>query len=192
MSLSNRTILPVVFSALAFLAGCGGGSSVPIPVPPPSGSFSNSDLNGTYTFSVAGANSVGVFAMAGTFVACGCSGGTIASGTVDLNDPTGPAALSTIGSNSTYQITPDGRGLARLFITMTGNVTQEIDLDFVLASSSHGLVIRYDGNGTGSGSIDLQTAAVAQSTLTATPYAFSLSGADNSNFPLSAVGALSI
>lgn len=192
MSLSHRMILPVVFSALAALVGCGGGSSVPVPVPPPSGSFSNSDLNGTYTFSVAGANGSGVFAMAGTFVACGCSGGTISSGTIDLNDPTGPAALSTIASNSTYQITPDGRGLARLFITMPGNVTQEIDLDFVLASSSHALVIRYDGFGTGSGTIDLQPAAVAQSTLTATPYAFSLSGADNSNFPLSAVGALTL
>lgn len=190
--MSNRIIVPVVFSALAVLAGCGGGTSVPAPVPPPSGNFSNADLNGTYTFSVAGANVNGVFAMAGTFVACGCSGGTISSGTVDLNDPSGPAAASTIGSNSTYQVTADGRGIARLFITMTGNITQEIDLDFVLTSSSHGLVSRFDGLGTGSGTIDLQPAAVTQNTLTATPYAFFLSGGDNNNAAFSTVGAFTL
>jgi hypothetical protein len=191
MSLSNRIILPIFFSTLAILAGCGSGGGNPVPQPPPSGSFSNTDLNGFYTFSVAGANVSGVFAMAGTLVACGCSAGTITSGTVDLLDPTGPAVASPIGNNSTYSITPDGRGTARLFIDI-GGFLDEIDLDFVLTSSSHGLVIRFDGNGTGSGSIDLSPADVAQGSLTATPYAFFLSGGDLSNFPLSTVGAFSL
>jgi len=133
-----------------------------------------------------------MFAMAGTLVACGCTPGTISSGVVDVNDPSGPAVAATIGNNSTYNITTDGRGSARLFITPTGGQTFEIDIDFVLASSSHGLVIRYDGFGTGSGTIDLQPSVISQDSLAATPYAFFLSGADNSNNSLATVGALTL
>jgi len=191
MSIRSRVFVPVVFSALAILAGCSGNSTSK-PTPPPSGGFTNTSLNGTYTFSVAGQDGAGIFGMAGSFVACGCSQGTIASGDVDLANPTGPTPGS-IGGNSTYQITSDGRGTARLFITTTANVTlPEIDLDFVLTSSSHGLVIRIDGSGTGSGSIDLQPNAVAQTSLDATPYAFFLSGGDLGNLPLSTVGALTV
>jgi len=190
MSLGNRLFLPVILSALAILAGCGGGSGISHPTPPPSGGFSNSNLNGTYTFSVAGANVNGVFGMAGTLVACGCSQGSISSGIVDVNDPTGPLIAAAIGNNSVYNITTDGRGTAQLFITPTGNSTFEIDIDFVLLSSSHGLIIRYDGFGTGSGTIDLQPAAIAQNSLAATPYAFMLSGADLNNNSLSTVGSM--
>jgi len=193
MSLRNRLVLPVILSALAVLAGCGGGGSISNPTPPPSGGFTNSNFNGTYTFSIAGANGNGIFAMAGTLVACGCSSGTIASGTVDLNDPAnGAIVAATIGNNSVYSITTDGRGTAQLFITPIGGSQTEIDLDFVLTSSSHGLVIRFDGNGTGSGTIDLQPSAVAQSDLSVTPYAYSLSGSDGSQDAVNAVGAMTL
>src|SRR4051812_38315760 len=193
MLLHKRFILPVILSSLAVLAGCGGGgNNVKPPTPPPSGAFSNSNFNGTYTFSVAGSNTAGIFTMAGTLVACGCTQGTISSGVVDVNDPTGPAVGATIGNNSTYDITSDGRGSARLFITPSGGAAFEIDINFVLSSSSHGLVIRYDGNGTGSGTIDLQPSVISQNSLAATPYAFFLSGADTSNNPLATVGALTL
>jgi len=192
MSFGTRTVVPAIFSALAILAGCGGGSRAPQPTPPPSGAFSNTSLNGTYTFSVTGANGNGIFAMAGTLVACGCSQGTISSGTVDLNDPLGPAAAATIGGNSTYRITSDGRGTARLFITAGTVPLNEIDLDFVLSSSSHGVVIRFDSAGTGSGTIDLQTAGVTAAALVSTPYAFFLSGGDLNNTPVTTAGALAL
>src|SRR5579872_5811646 len=113
MSLRNRIFLLFSLSALAILAACGGGGSTPpvIPTPPPTGGFSNSNLNGTYTFSISGANVNGLFAMAGSFTACGCSAGTISAGTIDVVDPlNGPLAAVALGTNSTYQISADGRG----------------------------------------------------------------------------------
>jgi hypothetical protein len=189
----TRFVAAIAFSTLAILAGCGGGSGTQRPTPPPSGGFTNSSLHGNYTFSVAGADSAGIFTMAGSFVACGCSQGTISSGTVDVTNPSGMFPASALASNSSYHITPDGRGVARLFITPTSNASLgEIDVDFVLSSSSHGLVIRFDASGTGSGSIDQQPSALAQTALTATPYAFSLSGGDFNNSPITMVGAFTV
>lgn len=192
MSLRNLIILPIALSALVVLASCGGTSTAP-PTPPPSGGFNNSSLNGPYTFSVAGADVNGIFSMAGTLVACGCSAGNVTSGNVDLVSPGGAISAATLSSSSTYKITADGRGFARLLYTMQGTVgTNEADLDFVLTSSSHGLVIRFDGFGTGSGTIDARPSAVAQSALSATPYSFSLAGADMSNNSFFAVGAFTL
>jgi len=190
MSLPNRLVLPIILSSLAVLAGCGSGTKNP--TAPPAGAFGNTNFNGTYTFSVLGfdANS-SEFAMAGSLTACGCAAGTIAGGSVDVVDNTGTDSAAALGSNSTYSITSDGRGFARLFITPTGGTAFEIDVDFVLTSSSHGLITRYDGSGTGSGTIDLQT-AVAQSGLASVPFAFSLSGTDLAGNPLAQVGAFTL
>jgi hypothetical protein len=188
MSVRKGISLLVALFALSFLIACGS-SSVNHSTPPPSGGFSNTNFNGTYTFSLSGVNGNGIFAMAGSLVACGCSAGTISSGTVDFDDPTTSAPSSTIGNNSTYTINPDGRGFARLFITTTASIAFEVDIDFVLTSSSHGAVIRYDVNGTGSGTIDLQSSSTALGTTT---YAFSLSGSDPSSVPLATVGAFTL
>src|SRR5208282_6111204 len=118
--------------------GCGSsGNSV---TPPPSGAFSNTNFNGTYTFSISGSDLNGTLTMAGSLVACGCTQGTISAGYVDFDDPTGFAPAATIGSNSLYEISKDGRGVAKLFITSGGVEFPEIDVDFVLTSSSHGLI----------------------------------------------------
>jgi hypothetical protein len=195
MSLRNRIVLPVILFALAVLAGCGGSSSSN-PVPPPSGAYSNTNFNGTYTFSVlgedVGTGSGSPFAMSGSLTACGCSAGTISAGTVDLIDDTGIASAAAIGSNSVYSISQDGRGFGKLFITPTGGTAFEVDVDFVLTSSSHGLITRFDGNGTGSGTIDLQSAAVAQSSLASTPYVVSLAGTDLAGDPLISSGAFTL
>jgi hypothetical protein len=189
MSVRNGIVLLLALSSLAFLAACGGGSSAHNSTPPPSGAFSNTNFNGTYTFSVSGVNGNGIFAMAGALVACGCSGGNISSGTVDFDDPSGFAPSSTIGNNSTYTVSTDGRGFAKLFITTTASVAFEVDIDFVLTSSSHASIIRYDGTGTGSGTMDLQSTATLNTTNT---YAFSLSGSDVANVPLATVGSFSL
>ena len=143
-SLRNRLVLPILLSGLAALAGCSSSNSVE---PPPSGAFSNTDFNGTYTFSVEGSDANGIFMMAGSLTACGCTAGTISGGTVDFDDAVNNvpniAPASAIGSNSTYHITADGRGTANLSITPTGGTAFPVTVDFVLTSSSHGLIIRY-------------------------------------------------
>jgi hypothetical protein len=186
MSVRNAIVLFLALSTLSLLVGCGGGTNAV--TPPPTGGFSNTDFSGTYTFSVEGQDQSGIFAMAGSLMACGCSNGNISTGTVDVVDPLGPTPAAAIGSNSVYSISQDGRGFAKLFITPVGGTQSEVDVDFVLTSGSHGLIIRFDGNGTGSGTIDLQSTA----TLGDVAYAFFLSGSDNANIPLATAGAFTL
>src|SRR5438270_3915964 len=96
MSVRNRLFLPIIFSPLVMLAGCGGnGLSIAKPVAPPSGKFSNSNLSGTYVFSISGIDANGApYSVVGSFTANGSGGnggGAITGGTIDMND----ASLST-------------------------------------------------------------------------------------------------
>jgi hypothetical protein len=194
MSLCNRFVLVVALLSLAFLAGCG--SSNPSAVPPPTGGFSNSNLNGTYVFSITGTDVNGdPYAMVGSFAANGSGG--ITGGTVDINDlfftttspVTAPVANAAISSSSGYKVGVDGRGTATLG---TSTPFGTIGLDFVLSTSSHGLVSEMDNNGTGSGTIDLQTTGLTQSSL-AGNWAFSFSGVDESGTaPFAAAGAFTL
>jgi len=179
MSVRKGIVLLVALSALLFLAGCGSSNGVGVGVAPPSGSFSVSNLNGTYVFSVSGTDEVNgtPYAIVGSFTANGNGG--ITGGSLDINDVAfaesspvvPPVANASINSNSTYKIGADGRGQAVLVnSTLFGNIT----LDFVLSSSSQGLVTEFDSVGTGSGTLDLQTAG----TTPVGSYAFSFSGAD--------------
>jgi hypothetical protein len=173
MSLRNHLIFPIALSALAMLASCGGNGASPIvnPMPPPSGGFSASNLNGTYVFSVSGIDLQGFpYVVAGTFTANGQGG--ITGGTIDVNDAglSAPVANSPLTSNGSYKVGVDGRGQAALGTSVLGT----INLDFVLQDSTHGFVTQFDGNATGSGSLDLQAAGVTP----AGSYAFSFSGAD--------------
>jgi len=172
----NRLVLSVILSSLAVLAGCGGGSYNHA-TPPPSGGFSNSDLNGTYVFSVTGSDfSFAFLTMVGTFTANGNGG--ITGGTVDMNDPlfTAPLVNQPI-TGGTYAITSDGRGKATL--STSTPFGSSITVDFVLTSNSHGLITEYDGSGTGSGVLDLQS-TVTQSQI-AGSYAFNFTGISSIN-----------
>ena len=194
MSLRNRLVVPIILSAIAVLVGCGSGNSFTRPVPPPSGSFSNSNLNGTYVFSVSGTDAAGApYAIVGSFTANGSGGnglGGITGGTLDLNDPGIPTLVSnaTINSGSNYKVNVDGRGQASL-ITSTAFGT--ITLDFVLQDRSHGLVTEFDSNGTGSGTLDVQTAGTSP----VGSYAFIFFGTDvSSGFadPFATVGNFAV
>lgn len=178
MSLRNRFALAIALTSLAFLIACGG-SSVSI-TPPPSGGFSNSDLNGTYVFSFTGTDTLNntFFNMAGTFSANG-SGGIGSGTTVDINDGTyGPLVGVTITGGS-YTITSDGRGRGTLSTNSADDGLASIGIDFVLTSDSHGVITRFDSDGTGSGTLDLQS-TVTQSNLTS--YSFSLTGVGQNGF----------
>jgi hypothetical protein len=106
----------------------------------------------------------------GAFTACGCSSGTISAGTFDYYDVAASTPLGQsqqIGSGS-YNVTADGRGQATL---ANSSAIGSITLDFVLNGPSGGMVSEYDGVGTGSGTLELQSPV----TLGAN-YAYSVSG----------------
>lgn len=188
MSLQKSLALLSLLSVLAVLAGCSNGNGVTNPVPPPSGGFSKSNLNGTYVFSISGTDqgNGAPYAIVGTFTANG--NGSITGGTLDLNDAAfasnspviNPVANSPISGSSSYNVGVDGRGQAKL-VTNTP-FSSPIVLDFVLQDSSHGLVTEFDGNGSGSGTIDLQ----ASGTTASGTYAFSFGGSYGSGFLVTA------
>jgi len=169
---------------LGFLAGCGSSSNSA--VAPPSGGFSKSNLSGTYVFSTSGSDSTTgePLMIMGAFTADGS--GSISAGNVDIAAPglgTPGFASTAITGGSGYSITADGRGQVKLSGTAVGTMT----LDFVLQSSSHGLVTEFDANGTGSGTIDLQNSPTV-----GTNYAFSLSGVTTGIEPFAVVGAFTV
>jgi hypothetical protein len=193
MSLRNCFVLAIALASLAFLIACGSGSSNP--VAPPGGGFSKSNLSGTYVFSATGFYGDAVngtyFTMAGTLSADG--NGALNGGTFDIQDSFyGVLTGVTVQNGSTYSITADGRGTGTIVTNLNGSTypgLSSIGIDFVLTSSSHGMIIRFDNGGTGSGTLDLQSSSVTQSSLTA--YSFSLSGLGQSG-SLNSVGTFTL
>jgi len=185
MSLRNRVVLPSLLLTLAVLAGCSSSSKG---LPPPTGGFGPGNLKGTYVFSTQGedANSNPI-AMAGTFQADGNLG--IKGGTIDIIDAgfTSSYAGQAI-SGGGYTIGADGRGTVTLSPSTATPFGTQIRLDFVLANSTQGLVTEFDPNGTGSGTLDLQSSATLSGS-----YAFNLSGADLlTGTPLATVGSFTV
>ncbi len=176
-------VLAAVISIL-FAAGCGS-SGRPAPANPVG--FSSSSLSGTYVFSYSGEDANGAFlAVAGALVANGSGG--ITGGTMDVvnQEFTPPSPIAQAITGGSYSVGSDGRGKATLNSSV-GSVT----VDFVLTSSSHGLVSEFDSNATGSGTLDIQTAVPSLSQL-AGPYAFSLAGIDANGYPFATAGSFTL
>ena len=174
----NRFVLTsLALLTLAFLVGCG--SSSPSATPPPTGGFTNSNLNGTYAFSTAGADVNGAYiAFTGVFTANGS--GQITGGTLDVVDPefSPPVTTGMTITGGSYSVGVDGRpksgsGLLNL-TTSSGTFT----FDFVISSSGGGLITFFDNGtfaGSGSGSYALQS-TVAQSNVDSQSYTFNVGG----------------
>jgi hypothetical protein len=178
MPVNSRFLLYVATTiALIAMAGCGGAS---LSFPPPQGSFTNANLTGPFAFSYTGSDG-GFLAVAGSFQADGA--GHITAGTQDIN-----SIVSGIVTNTpvtgTYTVRADGRGSITLNSAATGTST----LDFVLVANGHALVIRFDANATGSGTIDQQTTSAFSNAALAGSFAFSLAGVDQVNAPLGVAG----
>jgi len=162
---------------LITIAGCGGNGSISFP--PPQGGFTNANLTGPFAFSYIGSDAGGFLAVAGSFVADGA--GHLSSGTQDINS--GVAVNTNAAVSGTYLVRADGRGTITLN-SPAGNST----LDFVIVSGGHALVTRFDGNATGSGTIDQQTTSAFSNAALAGPFAFTLSGIDTGDVPLAVGG----
>lgn len=173
--LRHQFVLPVILAALAVLPGCGGGgNNTTKGTPPPTGSFSNSNLNGTYVFSVAGTDSGGNYmATVGTFTADGK--GNISGGTLDFNDnATGPSPNQAV-TGGNYFVGVDGRPSSAIGLLTLKTSGGNFSFDYVLTSSQHGLMTEFDSFGSASGSLDLQ-ANVTQTNVNGQSYAFNFSG----------------
>ena len=146
MSVRNVFAPLLALSALTFLVACGGGGSgQATAVPPPTGSFSDSNLNGTYVFSVSGTDENGaLYSAVGSFTANGS--GAITGGSIDMNDTEFTAPLADVPINSsTYHVGVDGRGTATLGLPSGSSpFNTNVVLDFVLQDSFHGLVIEFE------------------------------------------------
>jgi hypothetical protein len=147
--------------------------------------FNNSNLSGTYVFSTEGVDSSGGFiTIAGALTANGS--GTISGGNMDVvGVDVSPLSQALTGS---YSVGTDGRGQAKISAGSIGNIT----FDFVLTSSSHGLITEFDGNGTGSGTLDLQTTPITSLSQLAGSYAFGLAGIDSNSDPLATAGSFTL
>ncbi len=183
MSLRNRLVLPMALFSLAALAGCGSSSNKA--TPPPTGGFSNSNLKGTYVFSIIGSDTAGnLLELTGTLTADG--NGSVSSGTFDMNNPNGlGVGLVTASSGSTYHVTVDGRGIATVKTSLG-----TFGFDFVLTSSEHGQITEFDTGGTGSGTLDLQ-ATVSQTDIEKS-YALSLTGIDGGLNPMASLAGFTL
>jgi len=192
MSFCKRAVLALALVSIGALMGCGNGTAKV--VAPPSGGFDKTNFSGTYVFSITGGDvNFGFLAIAGVVTADG--NGNITSGTLDINDSnfSGPVIANPITGGS-YTVSVDGRGQAVL--TTNTPFGSNIVVDFVLTSGSHGLITQFDNNGTGSGTLDLQS-NVSQAQLAGT-YVFSLTGTSGFNqvqgvnVPAATVGYLTI
>jgi hypothetical protein len=178
---ARRLLMALAAISGIFLAvGCGSSSSSSTnPV-----GFSNSSLKGTYVFSSTGTDSESssFLALAGAITADG--NGNITAGNVDVVDFN--AGFASGSATGTYGVGTDGRG--QFTVSVTG--AQNFTFDFVLSSTSHGLVSEFDSFGTGSGTMDLQTPLTGISQL-ANSYALSLAGDDiNDSFPIASAGSV--
>jgi hypothetical protein len=139
---------------------------------------SNAMLDGTYVFSVQGADSSGGYTAAGTIVADG--DGNITAGQQDYSDETlqaGPDAVT-----GTYAIGPDGRGSITLTVANTNLPNNGVEtFSVAMTSGTHALIGQFDGTATSSGSLDAQTASALDPAAIAGAFAFTAQGVDLSN-----------
>ncbi len=187
----RKVLLPLIAAiALLVLPGCDGHHrNIIVPANPSGGNnagFSNASLNGTYVFTVHGANfrNAANFAVTGNFVADGS--GNITGGVRDSVDDAGRRTLNE-AITGTYSVNQDGRGQAIL----NGNSGQVI-LRFVLESPASGKLfqigttsnsVRIDAVGT----IELQTGSIATPT---GAYVVRLDGEDSFLNTYGAVGRI--
>ncbi|HLW55329.1 MAG TPA: hypothetical protein VKW06_21045 [Candidatus Angelobacter sp.] len=154
--------------------------------PNPSG-FTNASLNGTYAFAFTGNNGGGFFTVAGSFTANGA--GAITGGTEDINSPGTGLIAPAVSITGSYNVRSDGRTVATINSTSL-NPGVSFGLDLVILNPQKALVMRFDQNGSASGTIDLQTSSAFSFSSVAGAYAFNVAGVDGSGNSDGSVGLL--
>jgi hypothetical protein len=139
--------------------------------------FSNNSFVGPYAFSYTGEDATsGYIAAAGHLTAQGNSGLIGTDGVEDEVDLGGTAPDSTFQGDS-FGVGPDGRTTVTLG---TGEIFQvALTANTLGLAAQHGILIRFDGNATASGTIDAQsTLDLTSESAFSGDYIFGLSGFD--------------
>jgi hypothetical protein len=149
---------------------------------------SNAMLNGAYVFFVQGVDSNGSYCASGTIVADGQGG--ITGGEQDYTDESiqaGPDALT-----GTYSIGPDGRGSVTINVSNTLLPHNGVEtFSIAVTSSTHALIIQFDGTATSSGTLDFQSPSALDPDLISGAFAYTTQGIDiTAQVPISAGGVL--
>lgn len=151
---------------------------------------SNAMLNGTYVFSVGGTDSSGTYAAAGAIVADG--NGNITGGEQDYSDESVQAGPDPVAG--TYAIGPDGRGSITLHVANENLPNNGVEtFGIALTSSTHALIIQFDGTATSSGQLEAQSASALDPASISGAFAFTAQGTDLSGrVPLVHGGVLTL
>ncbi len=146
--------------------------------------FSNKSLSGPYAYDYTGDDGTGYLAIIGSFTA----NGGVLTGSEDATDVSSGGATATATISGTVAIGPDGRGT----ITIAGGVFQTGEVWQIAltgnpaanpgAPAQHALLLRFDVNGTGSGTIDQQNTIEAGAPFPTGNYVFGFSGIDGAPF----------
>ena len=129
-------------------------------------------LNGQYAFFVEGADTNGLYVAVGSLIADGnCN---ITGGEEDFCDF---SQCFTENVSGTFSTGSDNRGAITISSTSLGNLGPQT-LQMVVTSSSHALIIEFDGSATSSGSLDLQDTTAFSSAAISGNYSMALNGLD--------------
>jgi hypothetical protein len=144
--------------------------------------YSDASLRGPFAFYYVGDDATGFRAVAGRFVADGT--GDIQGGIEDVDSFGSPIESAVQIQSGSYVVGADGRTTATVN-TSHGTETWR----FVLTSTSHALLIRFNSNTTGHGSIDQQNLDdLTSPSVISGNYVFRAAGADVSHAPLAIAG----
>jgi hypothetical protein len=128
-------------------------------------------LNGQYSFLVSGADTSGFYVAVGSVIADG--NGNITGGEEDYCDLS-VGCVTAAELSGTYATGTDGRGSINFSSTSIGPQTLQV----AVTSTSHALVIEFDGNATSSGSLDLQDMTAFSASAISGNYSMAMSGLD--------------
>ena len=145
--------------------------------------YSDASLRGPFAFSYVGDDATGFRAVAGRFVADGA--GTIQGGLEDIDSFGSPVAPAVPILSGTYRVGPDGRTSA---VVNTGHGQET--WQFVLTSTTHALLIRFDSSATGHGTVDQQNLNDLSNdpSVIKGNYVFRAAGGDTQFHPLGVAG----
>jgi hypothetical protein len=144
--------------------------------------YSDASLRGPFAFYYVGNDATGFRAVAGRFVADGA--GDIQGGVEDVDSFGSPVESAVQIQSGSYIVGADGR------TTATVNTSHGAETwRFVLTSTSHALLIRFNSNTTGHGSIDQQNLNdLSSASVISGNYVFRAAGGDTSHAPLAIAG----